>query len=273
MEYCELEPSASLRPLVRCYWALTAPANEPASSPEPALPDGSPELIFNTADPFVALGRGGARRVQPLAMLVGQITGPLTVGPTGRVDLIAVRFEPCGASLVCDNLAAITDSWIDVADLPPRELATLRDELARAPDLYTRVSMLDDALTRLSSQRLGPDRDVAEAVRAIGASHGMVVLEELAVRLGCSLRHLQRRFATQVGVSPKLLARIRRFQRVFQAWRDDPRSLSRVAVECGYFDQPHLIHDFRDFAGSAPAAFLANQAEFTQFFLATSPQR
>lgn len=78
---------------------------------------------------------------------------------------------------------------------------------------------------------------------------------------------------TPVVHEVKLPARIRRFQRVFLAWRVDRRTLSRVAAECGYFDHPHLIRDFRDFAGSAPAAFLANQPEFTQFFLATNPQR
>ena len=92
-------------------------------------------------------------------------------------------------------------------------------------------------------------------------------IDALAASLGSSVRRLQRRFGVQVGVSPKMLARIRRFQRVFSAWRQDPRSLAVVAMQCGYFDQPHLIRDFRDFAGRAPAAFLASQPEFTKLFL------
>jgi len=61
--------------------------------------------------------------------------------------------------------------------------------------------------------------------------------------------------------------RIVRFQRVFAAWRADPRSLARVAVECGYFDQSHLVRDFRDFAGAPPAGFLTALPPFTGFFL------
>jgi transcriptional regulator GlxA family with amidase domain len=96
-----------------------------------------------------------------------------------------------------------------------------------------------------------------------------IALDEFAKAMCVSPRTLQRRFTVHVGISPKLLARIRRFQRVLSAWREDPGSLARVAVECGYFDQSHLIRDFRDFAGAAPAAFLANQPEFTQLFLPT----
>ena len=78
---------------------------------------------------------------------------------------------------------------------------------------------------------------------------------------------------TPVVQEVKLLARICRFQRVFLAWREDRRALSRVAAECGYFDHPHLIRDFRDFAGSAPAAFLANQRESKQSLSSSSWRR
>jgi transcriptional regulator GlxA family with amidase domain len=107
---------------------------------------------------------------------------------------------------------------------------------------------------------------VRAAVREIRASGGLVDVGALAPRLGIVSRTLQRRFATDVGITPKLLARIVRFQRVFSAWREDPSTLSRVAAECGYFDHAHLVRDFRELAGVAPARFLPNQPEFTRFF-------
>jgi transcriptional regulator GlxA family with amidase domain len=136
----------------------------------------------------------------------------------------------------------------------------------------SRRAAVDTFLAGVVTSRPAPDPLVRRAVESIEDSHGTIALEQLATTLGCSSRHLQRLFSARVGISPKLLARIRRFQRVFSAWRDDPRSLSRVAAECGYFDQPHLIRDFRDFAGQAPAAFLANQPEFTRLFLPTRPE-
>lgn len=273
MDYRERMPSAALHELVRCYWFLSGEPEFDSEAGDPAFPDGSPELIFNLADPFAVVADSGERIVQPLAMLVGQISGPLTVGPTGRINLVAVRFEPFGASLLCDDMSEITDDWIDIADLHVPALRALAEQLSTATGDDAKVTLLNDSLEQLLRARSGPDHDVIDAVHAIVHSNGMVALEALASELGCTMRHLQRRFAVQVGLSPKQLSRIRRFQRVFTAWRDDPRSLSRVAVECGYFDQSHLIRDFRDFAGQAPAAFLANQPEFTQFFLPTNESR
>ncbi len=299
MEYREYQPAMALRRVVRCYWSLSGDSDTAFGDPEPALPDGSPELIFNRADPFLAVDAHGARTPQPRAILVGQITAPFTVVPTGAIDLVAVRFEPAGASLLCDHLAGLTDGWCDVQALTAAHVGTalqhLCDALPTRTRLYAsthltpatdagstwtdaqvtdvRLAMLNDALMALMAVRPAIDPDVDTAVRAILDSHGTLSLDALASSLGRSMRHLQRRFATHVGISPKQLARIRRFQRVFGAWRDDPRSLSRVAAECGYHDQPHLIRDFRDFAGRAPAAFLANQPEFTQLFLPTNPTR
>ena len=267
MDYREFTPDPALQPFVRCYWMLSADATDAQRDPEPALPDGSPELIFNFGDPFRAVGNNGEAIEQPVLMLVGQITGPFTVVPTGRMDLIAVRFRPHGAALVCDDLGAITDTWTEGSVLPAPGLVSLHAHLRQTSDLNARVTLIDAWLRECVALRPAADAAVAAAVQAIEESHGMVALDALAATLGCSLRHLQRRFAVQVGIAPKLLARIRRFQRVFSAWRDDAGSLARVAAECGYFDQSHLIRDFRELAGTAPAAFLANQPEFTQLFL------
>jgi transcriptional regulator GlxA family with amidase domain len=89
--------------------------------------------------------------------------------------------------------------------------------------------------------RAADDRVVA-AVRGIRMTHGILLLDELAASLGLTMRTLQRRFALDVGISPKQLARMIRFQRVFAVWRDDRPSLARVAAECGYFDASRSSH-------------------------------
>ncbi|MBM4187488.1 MAG: AraC family transcriptional regulator [Gemmatimonadetes bacterium] len=268
MEYLEIQPAPHLRVWIRCYWFLTGDAQSSGDPGDPALPDGSPELIFHLADPYRAVGRWGSV-VQPRSLLVGQLTGPFVVGPTATSDVVAVRFEPHGAAALCQHLAMITDRWLDFDRGGPPEIGALRAELALAGTRADRVTALETHLDRILRMGRGADSRVAAAVREIRASHGMVALSALARQLGAGLRTLQRLFPRDVGVSPKSLARITRFQRVFSAWRSDPASLARVAAQCGYFDQAHLVRDFRAFAGAAPAAFLANQPEFTAFFTAT----
>ncbi|MBX3174998.1 MAG: AraC family transcriptional regulator [Gemmatimonadaceae bacterium] len=265
MDYAELAPAPALREVVRCYWFLAGP--EGPTEPDPALPDGSPELIFSLAAPFVAVGADGAEREQPSRFLVGQITGPFAVRGTGRADLVGVRLEAHGATWLAPDLSALTDSWIDLAGASNGALDVVAGELTHAKSPAQRKAVLDAALVPLVAAGRAADWRVRDAVRAIRTSHGLADIAGLAKSLGTTPRSMQRLFARDVGISPKRLARMVRFQRVFAAWRADPASLARVAAECGYFDHAHLVRDFRELAGLPPASFLENQPEFTRFFV------
>ena len=85
-------------------------------------------------------------------------------------------------------------------------------------------------------------------------------MRALAEELGWSHRRLIARFREQVGLPPKIMGRILRFDRVTQLLLDveGPR-LAEVAYECGYYDQAHLNRDFRDFAGTTPGDYLARR--------------
>ncbi len=275
MQYREFAPAVALRESIRCYWLLRddpAPVAAPASAGggsadgDPAFPDGSPELILNLGDPFVAIAADGSEREQPRIFLVGQITGPFRVRPSGTVDLVGVRLEASGATWLRQDPVAIRDHFVDLGAALGGALDRLWSELARlAPD-EARVRALDDHVGPLVADGPAADWRVVDAVREIRASHGLLDLSELARRLRTTPRTLQRLFNEQVGVTPKFLARIVRFQQVFSAWREEPARLSRVAAACGYFDHAHLVKDFRELAGLPPARFLPNLPEFTRFF-------
>jgi AraC-like DNA-binding protein len=280
MQYQEWPAPVGTEGLIRCLWTLEGGADEPsdagesgeadageanagepsAGEAEPALPDGCPELLLNFGDPWCRVERDGSHRLQPAAFLVGQITGPFVVYPTGRVDLLAIRFEPHGAAALLDNMAAITDTWIALEHVPAaRELLTATPDVVRA------------WAQRLAAGAGHADASVAAVVRQIVASRGAASIDALAEAQGVQLRTLQRRFLRQVGVSPKRLARIVRFHHVCLAWRKDPEgdpaTLARVAADCGYFDESHLVRDFRAFVGEPPASFLRSLSTFTSHFL------
>lgn len=263
MHYAEHLPSPELRDVVRCYWFLSAAPPSASQPAEPAFPDGSPELIFSLADPFIACPVGAAERRQPDAFLVGQISKPFAVRPSGRADLVAVRLEAHAATWLGLELATLVDREVDVSPCCDGALAALRESLLSA-DEVERVALLDAtlrALTRLAPQ---PDWRVRDAVLAIRRQRGLSDLAALADELKTTPRSLQRLFQRDVGITPKFFARIVRFQQVFGAWREDPASLSRVAQDCGYFDHAHLVRDFRELAGVAPAALLPNMPAFTR---------
>jgi AraC-like DNA-binding protein len=112
-----------------------------------------------------------------------------------------------------------------------------------------------------------PDRLIEEAVRRIQRSPDADIAV-LAHEFGVSVRQFERRFRGTVGLSPKLFARMRRFLGVFRAMEQPEATWVAAAIDCGYYDQAHLIRDFRQFTGQTPAALTATGTDLARHFLA-----
>jgi AraC-like DNA-binding protein len=112
------------------------------------------------------------------------------------------------------------------------------------------------------------DAAVGAALATIERSAGRVRVIELAREAGIGVRQLERRFRDRVGLSPKRLATIVRFQRAFgaiAAGRD--ATLTEIAHDSGYFDQSHFIRDFRRLAGCSPSRFFRDEGEMGRLFV------
>ncbi len=278
MLYREHRAPSPLDRFVECIWFLTEAIDDASGEPGPAqpiLPDGCIELIFHFQDRFHAVSRRGVPCRQPASFVVGMLTMPLVVGAARRVDTMGVRFRPGGAYPFLDlPLAELTDRFVNLEDLwGGDEAHRLWTTLAAAADEATRVAVVSRALTDRAAV-FEPDRLTASAVGAIVTSAGCARIDALAARAGVTTRQLQRRFAERVGVGPKMLSRILRFQRTLllraSTGADHPEWV-RIAVECGYADQSHLIHDYAKFAGATPASLVEAESELSAYF--TAPQR
>jgi AraC-like DNA-binding protein len=254
MKYAESPCRSPLSRWIRCFWVLSGDAATGARPPETVFPDGCAEIVVNLADPFLHHA-GGAPVAQPTAMVVGPSTRPMRIAPSGAVDVVGIRFEPHASPVA---LGVSADEITDRA-LPLEAVAQLRSEvwmerLAETASWRLRVHILERALQHVVDERRS-DALVEGASRIIERSGGRVSIECLSRHLGVLPRRLERRFRAQVGIAPKKLCRITRFQRFLGELREADAGLAGAAVRCGYTDQAHLTRDFRDFAGSTPAAF------------------
>jgi AraC-like DNA-binding protein len=277
LDYREHRVPPPLDAFVECVWFLSStPGCDAGASTatQRILPDGCAELIFNFRGRFHAVSSSGLQP-QPAAFLVGLLTSPLVIAPAAAVDTMAVRFRPGGAySFFRAPMSALTDRGIPLADLwTPRDASRLWHQLGRARADDSRAAIVAHELQR----RIAPaddDRVTSAAVAALVRTAGRARIDAIAVRTGTSTRQLQRRFVERVGVSPKALARILRFQRTLLHRRGGEPSGAdwvRVAIECGYTDQSHLIRDYAEFAGATPASLLAAEGELSAYF--TAPRR
>ena len=277
MHYRELRVQPPLDAFVECVWFLTAAA-APARGVPPdiqrILPDGCIELVLHVADPFLAVPHPGSPSPQPRAFVVGLQTLPIVVQAVGASDTIGVRFRPGGACAFFPGpLAALTDRTVPLEDLWGASAHHLWERVAAARSDTARLALVQRAL--LARPAAGDiDRVTASAVGDFVRSAGRASVRTVAARAGVTTRHLQRRFAERVGIGPKALARILRFQNTLRlrAACDGRRTdWVRIAAECGYADQSHLIHDYAAFAGETPASLIAAEGELSSYF--TAPQR
>ena len=260
MRYNEWAPPAELAGHLEAIWSLTG-LPEGSDGPQRILPDGCAELIFNFADPIIQETRGPF--AQPRLMFVGQITGPFHIRPTGRVDLLGIRFRPGGAAaLTSVSQHELVDRSMPLADIAK----SAAKRLARVLDTDDCSDRLDRAVDALR-QSLEPEpTPVGASADALVRAWGMIPVGMLASGAGMGMRQLERRFLDEVGMSPKRLARISRFQRVFHAMEQQPLEWTRVALECGYYDSSHLIRDFHEFAGGPPTRAVDEVDELTMSF-------
>lgn len=147
---------------------------------------------------------------------------------------------------------------VPLEDLLGAEGPRLADRLHDARGWEARFELLDEEIASRLADRLPASPDVAWAWRRLSETKGSVSIGGLTEELGCSHRHLTTRFREQVGMPPKLVARILRFDRAVKTLRRDPATrLAALAQDCGYYDQAHLNRDFRRFSGTSPSEYVA----------------
>lgn len=268
MVYQEYEPRPALKAAVVCLWTLEGHADRLGGAVQPVLPDGRPELVVHFGDAFERIEPGSGAAPQPSLLFAGQLTRQLVLRPTGRIQVLGVRFHPHGAAALLrppqGDLAGVT---IGVDDLSPplaRALARVRDDAAGP---RAALGAVQSALTEaMDPSRIDPR--VAWVVAAIDRRRGLVSVDRLAAGAGLTRRHLERRFQDCVGMTPKRLARVVRFQRALGCLEGPggARGGAVTAGLCGYADQSHFIRDFRDLAGCPPGTHVLTRGILTGFF-------
>lgn len=268
MDYREYQPPSGLQQAVHCLWTLEGDAAELGAALQPVLPDGRPELILHLGDPFERVGPDGRVQRQASILYAGQLTGQLLLRPTGRIAVAGLRFRPFGAAAALkapqNELAGLTSPVFDLS----KPLGTLLQSIRDATDSPRHAIEL--LVSRVGPPLLGASVDprLRAVVDVIDQKGGLVTVDALATVACMTRRHLERRFLATVGVPPKRLARITRFQRALSVFDqlDEPGRGVRTAVECGYADQAHFIRDFSSLAGCPPGEHLLRRGELTGFF-------
>lgn len=267
MIYREVLPDKTLATSINCFWMIQA--SEAEALRDRTFPDGCQEIIFNV-DTDVLRNDGHGYFSNPAVELVGQMTRPYDIVTRGRQTFFGIKFYPHSFSLFTDySIHELRDQSIDVRDLLPDGFqAVVEQVLARRDFSYFVHSM-----TRYFQQLVSAIDITSRTYHLVNQSVRRIFLdktssiESLARHLNVSERYLQAAFKLHVGLSPKQLWKMIRFQRAFQYLDNPATPLADLALACNYYDQAHFTHSFKSLAGISPGEYRATAAPLNQHFL------
>lgn len=269
MEYKEQRPSSHLAGNIKRFWSLEYDATGELAEPETVLPDGCPEMVFNLSDRFQRVCNGDAE-FQPATLFAGQMIRSIVIRPTGRVRLFGVRFHPAGASALFNfPLCELTDQILDYG-IADSEAVELEEQVNVAGSFSKRVELFEAFFRAKLARSRHVETTADHAVRLIVISGGTTKISNLRNELGVSERTLERSFRRSVGISPKMLSRIVRFQRLLELVQNAKTpGFLEASLEQGYFDQSHAIREFREFSGTTPLAYVQTNHVLSDVFTAS----
>lgn len=227
---------------------------------ERVLPDGAVRLVFNLGDAPSA-GEGAGQPVEA----IGASAAPALVRLRGTVEGLSVTLRP-GAAAALLGLPAgeIAGTAVHLDQLWRGQGAELRERMAAAPDDASRVALLCAALGRRLAQgdaafHSATHAAATRAAQLIAESGGRRSLRDVAAAVGVGERRLQQLFQQQAGLSPRAWSRLARLHACLRALRQPrPRmpGWAELALDGGFYDQSHLVNEFKVLCGLTPTEFL-----------------
>jgi AraC-like DNA-binding protein len=258
-------PKPPLTNFVELLWFYDGYFPGPPSK-ERLMPTGSIELVINLKkDESRIYNRENLDKYTrlPGALLCGPHSSFFVIDTAQQASVIGVHFKPGGAFPFFKMPAGeLHNLHVSLEDLWGHEAGWLRERLLEAPTPQEKFQVLEECLLDQAFKPLERHRAVDCALGLFRNIHTAPAITELADHIGISSRRFIQLFSNEVGLTPKLFSRVQRFQQVLQKIRNGADfSWADMAASCGYFDQAHFIHDFKEFSGINPTTYLAQKTD------------
>ncbi len=262
MHYLTHVPRPPLSEFIHFLW-LYAGYTQPHAK-ERVLPTGEMQLVINLLEDKACIyDRDNPDRCQTFrgALLSGAHSEYQVISTAMQAFVIGVHFRPGGAFPFLRMPAGeLRDTTVSLDTLWGSLAVDLRDQLLEAPTHQARFQILERALLAEFGRGSDHHQAVGFALGRFLAEPHVLTIAGVTDQIGLSAKRFIQLFRDQTGFTPKIFCRIRRFQQALERMEgQESIAWTKVALDCGYFDQAHFIHDFRAFSGINPTAYLAHR--------------
>ncbi len=256
LEYRETSPTPPLRDYLECFWTIET---DLSLDQELCLPDGSASFVFNFGPEYYrkTTDDGAEWQLISRASLAHQGKGCVLISQKKPVRILGVRFKPYGLSAFFKiSMSDFSPPFVLQKDSLTPFIMDLEPLLWPSDTFPERIASVEAALLYRLPDAAQPDELVKEAVAEMMRNGGNLKISDLLDTLCVSKSGLEKRFQDAVGLPPKILCNILRFNSiVYEQMQQPSPSLTELTYNQGFFDQSHLVHNFKSFTGVPPGKF------------------
>jgi len=269
MSYNFARPSYPLSLFVKQYWAIDDCLAQGQEHVQRIVPNGLMELMFYLGNRPVALDSN--RHLMGSSVLSGQQKGYYDLVVSGKVSLFSISFKPQGACMFFDMpINEFFDQSIPLNFLVKDAAAELESGLYEATTFEVKIGIVEKfLLNRL--KKCGKEYElkrISHTVDLINQSKGAVEIDELSSAACLSRKQLERTFSNFIGTSPKQFLKTVRFQNsLHEKHKNGNQPLTELAYSCGYYDQSHMINEYKQLSGKTPSQYFAECEPFSDYFI------
>ena len=248
-----------LKPFVHLIWTFESPVGMPASDANLAAPNGCPKLILNCENSIVSVVDGRVQESREHALyFIGTREGPalLRTNP-GKTSFIGVEFYPFGAYPIFGIPMTETANGLWLADdLMSKWGRNVCETIRSLCTMREKTDFLQARLVNLLNRKTIRNTVVEYSVSTLKETNGLTTISELEWKTGYTRRYLEMLFKEHVGLSPKVLSGIFRFQKFYRKWaRNIPYDRVKDDLYDYYYDQAHFAKEFKRMTGYSPRRF------------------
>lgn len=219
-------------------------------------------LVISFGDPFaIGLGSAPDRNARHGTFGAGLFAGPVIIDSFGRSSCVQVNFSPQGGRRFFGvPMRELAERMVPLDALVGAQGMRLRERLGEEHDWERRLDIVEAFVAARLDRARAPCPAIGHAYGRLAQSRGNARIGRVAAELGWSRKHLAEKFRDEIGLSPKAIGRIMRFDAALHLARGRTGCWAEIAAAAGYADQAHMVREFRELAGSTPAQWRSRLA-------------